>query len=145
MTRDNSVGAGEASRLRTGSARFAIPAHDNDGLIDRIGGQWTDLPRLTAEHAASAQRLAERTAQLYDEESKLHGINWREYCKRLARRIRAQRQEIKRLHTKVRELRADVHERDERIAELERLDPSSGGPLTDANAPVSNPKGADVS
>lgn len=45
--------------------------------------------------------------------------SWEQYARTLRTRVQAQRTEIARLHLRMRSLRADIHERDERIAELE--------------------------
>ena len=75
-----------------------------------------DVPKAVADLASRAERLARDVEQAFDADA---STDWREYAKALATRIKRQRHEIDRLHVKVRELRADVHERDERIAKLE--------------------------
>jgi hypothetical protein len=105
--------------LAMSEARFEPPPFDGPEYIDRIGHQWKDIPRRVAGLAAEMGRLQEYVDKVYAEDAQCHGVNWREYAKLLASRIRAQRGEIGRLHKKVRELRADVHERDERIKQME--------------------------
>ena len=75
-----------------------------------------DIPKLVAEMVRRVDALGHEVAKAYDADK---NTTWREYAKHLAGRIKNQRREIERLHAKVRELRADVHERDERIAQLE--------------------------
>lgn len=100
-------------------AKFKRPPQDVDSAIDRIGKGHFDPPTKVRQLADYAVKVADSITELYeDERTARGGMAWNDYAKLLARRIRAQRREIKRLHAKVRELRADIHERDERIASL---------------------------
>jgi hypothetical protein len=76
-----------------------------------------DVVKLVDSLASQASRVASEVERAYDTDAT---TDWREYAKQLAARIKAQRGEISRLHAKVRDLRADVHERDEQIAALQR-------------------------
>ena len=75
-----------------------------------------DVPGKVRKMVEEVNRLGREVERAYDADK---NTTWREHAKALATRISRQRKEIQRLHRKVRELRADVHERDERIAELE--------------------------
>lgn len=71
-----------------------------------------DVVAIVRDLAKCAERAAADVERGFDADV---STDWREYAKRLASRIKNQRREIDRLHKKVRELRADVHERDETI------------------------------
>lgn len=77
-----------------------------------------DVPKLVRQVVAEVDRLGRQIEVFYDADK---NTTWRDYAKLLATLIKNQRGELKRLHKKVRELRADVHERDERIAALEAI------------------------
>jgi hypothetical protein len=74
-----------------------------------------DVPGMVAKMVTEVDRLGAEIARVYDADK---NTTWREHAKALATRIARQRHEIHRLHRKVRDLRADIHERDEIIAAL---------------------------
>lgn len=80
------------------------------------GSHEIDVPKMVAGLAEQAERVRRDVDAAYDVDK---STDWRVHAKQLAARIKNQRGEIYRLHRKVRDLRADIHERDERIAELE--------------------------
>lgn len=87
-------------------------------------------PEFTGQALEDARNAIERAIGSH---AKGSAAKWEDLARKLRTRTQAQRAELDRLHRRMRELRADIHERDEQLA---RQSSSAGSPASTSSTTI---------